>query len=738
MDSSEDSATFDTSSTLRSEPDVRTQLFLLLERLALAASVQFDRVHAQRRLQEVLNADPGHPAEKWVDWLVQTGRPLGLRLTPVEVTLREALKLLRPHDPIATFLPSASPPTWILLELSLWTVRAWNGANIVLTKGSLVRQMGLDSLDDTIAVLLVQPIAPCEDATTHVFFDAAHEEEGHDHGPMPPLRRLLAFLRPEWGDIRVVLIFGFFIGVFSLATPLAVEALVTTVMFGPLQQPLFILSLVLFVFLASSAMIKAMQVVVVEILQRRIFVHIVDDMAYRLPRVPQLALQGRYAPEIANRFFETVTLQKVGAYLALDGSAIAIQLLVGMTVLAFYHPWLIGFDVLLLVLLSIAIFVLGRGAVATAMNESRAKYATVAWLQDVARCSTAFRLSGAAEFAFARADLLATHYLGFRERHFKTLFRQVVFVLSLEAVLSTILLGMGGWLVLQGQLTLGQLVASELIVTTIVGSIAKLGKHIESYYDILAGMNKLGQVFDLPMESSDGRVLAPSDLGLRIELRDVEARTEDLGISVRGLSWRVEPGDCVVVRGSDAHRSLVADLLYSHRRSTSGSVWLDGIEMREISIDSVRRAAALVRDIEVFDGTIEDNVHVGRPEATSAAMQAAMDVTSLTQVLAQLPTGIKTRLTRGTGSPLTNSQLRRLVLARAIAGKPRLLLIDGCLDALPGAELRRLLGSLSTLAPACTVMVFTDREDLAPPHWRRLVLPDAAALALTNGTTMGK
>jgi ABC-type bacteriocin/lantibiotic exporter with double-glycine peptidase domain len=139
---------------------------------------------------------------------------------------------------------------------------------------------------------------------------------------MSPLRRLIGLIRPEGTDIRVVVAFAVGVGVLSLATPLAVEALVSTVAMNLLMQQLVILSLVLFVCLALAAAMRALQTLVVEAIQQRLFVRVTSDLAYRLPRVRADAFDREYGPELVNRFFDVLTVQKVGALLLLDGIAI--------------------------------------------------------------------------------------------------------------------------------------------------------------------------------------------------------------------------------------------------------------------------------------------------------------------------------------------------------------------------------------------------------------------------------
>jgi ABC-type bacteriocin/lantibiotic exporter with double-glycine peptidase domain len=362
----------------------------------------------------------------------------------------------------------------------------WHG------ESGLRELLGYPNRQAVLRLILVEPALACGEVTA-VPTDA-----------MTPLQRLIALLRPERQDVAALIVFSLVVALLSLATPIAVDTLVTTLVFGRHVQPLVLLAILLFVFLSFSAAIRALKAYATEIIQCRLYARVVADLVYRLPRVRAEAVEKQYLPELVNRFFDVVTVQKVTATLLLDGLQLALNALVGMAVLAFYHPWLLGFDVVLLALLAMMVFLLGRGAVKTSIVESQWKYKTADWLENLARCSITFKLDGGAEFALERGDQLVHEYLLARRAHFHVLMRQVLFALAIQALASAVLLGVGGWLVMRGQLTLGQLVAAELIVTVIVGALAKLGKSLEAFYDMLASIDKLGALFDLPIEQQEG------------------------------------------------------------------------------------------------------------------------------------------------------------------------------------------------------------------------------------------
>lgn len=440
----------------------------------------------------------------------------------------------------------------------------------------------------------------------------------------------------------MILVFSIIDGVLLLVTPIAVEALVNTVAFGRYLQPIIILAILLFTFLAFAAALRGLLFYVVEILQRRLFVRLVADLAYRLPRTRGNAFDNAYGPELANRFFEIATVQKATSTLLLDAVSIVLQTFLGMALLAFYHPFLLGFDVVLLALILFITFGLGWGAVNTAVKESKAKYAVGAWLEELVRHPTAFKLPSGHQFALDRSDRLTIDYLDARKKHFRIVLRQLLFALGLQALAATALLGLGGWLVIQRELTLGQLVAAELIVTIIVGSFAKMGKHLESFYDLLASVDKLGHLFDLPIERHDKQFHLRDDVTAEVAVRQVsyayDPHRGDGREVLHDVSFGIKPGERLALTGpSGSGKSTLVDLLAGVRQPASGHVELDGIDLRELRGDSLREHVSVGRSIEIFNGTIDENVHLNRPQTSAQDVREALAAVGLVDEVLKLP-----------------------------------------------------------------------------------------------------
>lgn len=673
----------------------------VLEQLSLKL-LNVEMAAARRAWYEAKDAMPGEERDLWSRWMTTATTSIGLQTKVIDCSVQEAVGLVQNGADLFAW-KEEEDGTWLRAnnfeqgKLEIHQVdHLVESSKISLRQ--LRRTLGTFATDDRLRCVVVrQDVNP---------------ESGHQPG-MSPFNRLLTLLRPEWSDIWIILVFAFIVGLLTLATPIAVEALVNTVAFGRLLQPIIVLALILLVFLAFSAAMRGLQTYVAELVQRRLFARVSGDLAFRLPRVKVEAADGTYLPELTNRFFDIVTVQKVAAGLLLDGIGLILSALIGMAVLAFYHPWLLGFDIVMMAVIAFIIFVLGKGAVGSAVKESKHKYYMAAWLEDISSCRVTFQSAGGADLALERADRLVHQYLEARQSHFRILLRQILFALGLQAVASTVLLGLGGWLVVSEQLTLGQLVAAELIVTVIVGAFAKLGKHMESFYDLLASVDKLGHLFDLPMEEPDGLLemkgRGPATVSVeRLNYsRDGSTRISD------DLSFEVASGASLALLGpSGCGKSTTLDLLFGLRTAKSGHIAIDGYDPQDLRSDVLRSEVGLVRAGEIFTGSIEENIHLHRTYVSSSDVRQALEDVGVYDALLSLPKGFDTKLFSN-GSPLSSAQQNLVLIARAIASKPRLLLLDEVLDAIPDEELEAVLKTLLREDRPWSLIIATGRKSIA-------------------------
>jgi ABC-type bacteriocin/lantibiotic exporter with double-glycine peptidase domain len=531
---------------------------------------------------------------------------------------------------------------------------------------------------------------------------------------LTPTERLRGLLQAERRSLWVAVVYSLVIGLLTLVLPVAVQSLVNTIAFGAVLQPLVVLTLFVLIASGFSALMNVFRAAVVDIIQRSIFARVATDVTWRLLRVRAEAFDRYHGPEIVNRFFDTVTVQKAASTLLIDGLTIVMQTGIGMVLLALYHPLLLVFDVLLVASMLVIVLVLGRGAVATSIKESKAKYALEAWLEQLATHVITFKSSGGTAYAEQRSQRLLDDYLAYREKHFSILIRQIAGSFVLQAVAGAALLGVGGFLVINRQLTLGQLVASELIVTLMMSAFTKFGKQLEVYYDLCAAIDKLGDLIDLPLEPSGGEARPLTRQPMTLRLQDVRVSYPDASRpSLAVGDWHIPAGARIGVMGPNGGgKSTLADVLFGLREPASGTVQMDGVDLRELSLALLRQDLVLVRGVELFPGTIIDNVRLGRASVSHADVMQVLEAVGLLDELLALPDGLETTLLPH-GRPLSHRQACRLMFARALAGRPRLVVVDGTLDRIDRAdEQRRLADLLFSPESPWTLICITDRPVL--------------------------
>jgi ABC-type bacteriocin/lantibiotic exporter with double-glycine peptidase domain len=674
-----------------------------LEVLCGAAQVDADRRAVRTALEEATKSQSYDGSDDWSTILQYTGALLGLDVQSFRCSASELARGFGRRQLPAVTLRSSDGDVVAALEHrgSRVRVRAAPGGHAGRWMSQSVLAQALET----------------EEGAAHpwVFADAARPMDAisSQHGGHPrPMQRLVGLMRLESDQAGVAVVYAIGVGIMSLGAPLGVQVLVNTVAFGGLVQPLVVLTLLVFGAISLASLLRALQTRVVESVQQRLFVRAALDVTNRLPRARLDAFDQTHGPELVNRFFDVLTVQKGAATLLLDGVGVALSVLVGTLILAFYHPFLLVLDIVLIGVVALTIAAFGKKATESSIQESHAKYAVVAWLEEIARHPVSFRSAGGSSYAEARGKELAADYVHARQRHFTNLFRQIVIFLGLQAVATAALLGIGGWLVMRGKITLGQLVAAELIVTTVVAGFAKLGKYLESVYDLLAAVDKIGHLIDLPLEPRRGRPLRPSSKGARVRMTAVSFGYPNAKI-LDNVNLDLEPGARVAVIGPNGSgKSSLADLIYALRAPSAGSIELDGEPVRDLDRVSLREQVALVRGVEIFEGSIADNVRMGRALMHAGDVRRALEQVGLWETVSALPEGMETKLLTG-GTRLSAGEARRLVLARAIASKPRLLMLDEALDDLDPTTREEVSLMLSSPDAPWTVLVTThDRKAL--------------------------
>ena len=526
--------------------------------------------------------------------------------------------------------------------------------------------------------------------------------------------RVFRMLHGESRDVAVVFLYALAVGLCSLAIPVGVQSVVNSVAFGVVIQPLVVVTCLVGGVLLFSGILRILQLVVVEVLQRRLVVRISLALAERIPHVEVEQFRIKYGPEYVLRFLECFSAQKNLSALLLDGIALFFQVFVGLVLVSFYHPFFFAFSIVLTIFLILLVTPLGIGAIRTSIKASDAKYEVATWLQDIARVPILFKSNRGDAFAIERADQLVGSYLMWRAKHFRVLLRQIVGSVTIQVVANTLLLGLGGWLVIRQQLTLGQLVAAELIIGVILSGVAKLGRYLDKFYDLCASVAKLDALFDVPYEKESGSFFSPDGEPASLEISNLVVRHESHIVPIlNGLSLSIKSGEKVAICGPNgAGKSTLADCIYRITTPRSGRIEIDGHDVREIHPLELRSEIALVRGLDLFHGTIEENLTLANERVSSNRVREALSMVGVLEDIYALPDGLQTVL-QGQPAPLSRGQAARLVIARAILMDPRFIIIDGMLDGIDDETVAGLLKEISGPGARWSLLVLTHEQSVA-------------------------
>ncbi|MCB0637917.1 MAG: ATP-binding cassette domain-containing protein, partial [Lewinella sp.] len=516
-------------------------------------------------------------------------------------------------------------------------------------------------------------------------------------------------------------------GILTLSLPLGVQAVIGLVQGGEVSSSLVILIAVVTLGTLFTGVLKVMQLTVVETLQRRIFARSAFEFAIRLPRLRLDALENNYPPELTNRFFDTLTIQKSLPKILTDFTTAILQIFFGLLLISFYHPFFVFFGLTILLILGLVLRWTGPKGLASSLEESKYKYKVAHWLQEVARAMPTFKLSSGSNLSVRKANKLVDGYLNARGRHFKVLLSQYGVIVAFKTVVTAVLLALGGILVIRNQISIGQFVAAEIVVLLILNSVEKVILTLESVYDMLTALEKIGYVTDLPLEPDGSIVFEQVDtgLGMSVEVKDLSFQFQDSERpTLDGVSFSVRPGEKICIAGyNGAGKSTLIQVIAGLMLNYRGHIAYNGVPARNFELTSLRR---FIGDHgaqeDIFPGTVIENVCLGHEGIDFQRVVWAMDQVGLTDYVKSLPLGYETELIPG-GRNLPQSVQSKLILARGIVSEPRLLAVEEFLHQLQPADRERMADLLTTPTQPWTLLAVSNDPMLAA-RCERIILMD--------------
>ena len=540
----------------------------------------------------------------------------------------------------------------------------------------------------------------------------AAEDSEHE---LTPVRRLWNLMMADRRDLVYILIYAIAIGLLSLALPLGIQAIINLISGGVIASQVVLLIVFVILAVLFTGIMQIFQLRIVEILQQRIFTRAAFEFVFRVPRLRMEAITEKYAPELMNRFFDVPMIQKGFSKLFMDFFTSLLNIFFGLLLLTFYHPFFVFFDLMLIITMVIIFRWTGKRALDTSIAESTNKYKVAAWLQEIARTMSAFKLAGFTNLAMNRMDGHVSEYLKRRKQHFRVLIEQYATMTVFKTLVTGGVLIVGTNLVVNREITLGQFVASEIVVISVVQGVEKIFLTLDIIYDLLTAVHKVGQITDLPLEPNRGvRIETDRTTAMGIQTHHLSyhyAHNQMAGIT--NISLEMKAGKHIGVigpRGSGKHTLM--RVLSGQLFNYSGGIEIDGLALRDINVMSLRdQVGQTVDHPELFEGTIFDNIAMGKLRITLDDVKWALEQVGIDNYSTVFPNGLQTKIVNG-GRQFNEDTVKQLLLARAIVERPRLLLIDE--DYLPYGKVSRdsVMQSICSQENEWTLVVLCTTRDM--------------------------
>ncbi|RAU83939.1 peptidase domain-containing ABC transporter [Pontibacter arcticus] len=547
-----------------------------------------------------------------------------------------------------------------------------------------------------------------------------------------PVQRFLQLLSLERREIVYLYVYAIAAGIISLVLPLGIQSIIGFVSSGQVTVSVVVLISLIVLALLIVGGLQVMQLWLVEYMQQRLFARTASDFAYRVPRLQPEALRKHYPPELMNRFFDVVTVQKGLAKILIDFSTAVIQIVFGLILLSFYHPYFIVFGFILILTLGLIIWLTGGKGIETSIKESTYKYKLVAWLQEMARSLSTFKLVGHTNLPMDRTNNYVQSYLNVRKKHFSILMTQYFSFVGFKTFITGGLLVLGCVLVVQQEINIGQFVASEIIIILIMTAVEKIIIKLDTVYDVLTSLDKIGHVTDLPLEPEGGFNLDELALngGLSITARNLSYKFENAKkMALQDISFTINPADRICLSGFDSSgKSTLISLMLGLFPSYEGSLVYNGISLHDLHKGNLRSLIGdNISNEQVFDGTLLDNITLGADLPIQDVLWA-IELTGLSEFVHTLPDGLHAYLTGGS-MRLPGSVARKIVLARSLVKRPKLLIIENLWAGMTKKEKINFFRLLASPQFDWTIIIVSNDREVMQLCTQTLVLQDGNQVA---------
>ncbi|MBB3981722.1 putative ABC transport system ATP-binding protein [Sphingobium fontiphilum] len=505
---------------------------------------------------------------------------------------------------------------------------------------------------------------------------------------------------PDRGYVNVGIVYTLAITLLSLATPISVQLLINSVARTALVAPLWILSGVLLALLLLVACLSALRLYLLTMFERRLFARVVAEVTIRAVHAQNPFFADASRGSLFNRYFDMVVVQKSVPSLVIGAFTIILQGAVGLVVTSFYHPFFLAFNIVLVATCFLIWLLWRHGAITGAVAVSHAKHEAAHWLESVGASNGFYQSARHLNFAMDRSEAVTANYIRAHRQYFRYSFAQALGYFLVYAFAAAALLALGGNLILAGELSIGQLVAAELILSGVFYGIAQLGWYLDTFYDLVASSEELSQIFAIPQESSGLSGQAPPNGS--IHFRQVE-------LAESRFDFAIDSGEQAVILAEPGVENQIALLLKRHVHPDRGLLTIGGSDLGSFDMYLLRSAVVVLNRPTIVDVTIRQYLNMAAGgNANSVIALDVLNIVGLAGRISSLARGLDTQLA-SSGSPLSIVEVMQLKVAAALISRPKLLLLSQLYDMMPAGALNATLKLLRE--QGTTVLLFTGRPE---------------------------
>ncbi len=523
-------------------------------------------------------------------------------------------------------------------------------------------------------------------------------------------KKILDLIKIERDEITSIYFYAILNGVIQLSLPLGIQAILGFVLGATMVTSVYLLIFIIIVAVLIVGYLQINQMKIIEKIQQKIFVRYAFSFAETIPKLDLKDIDHYYLPEKINRFFDVLNVQKGISKLLLDIPSATIQIIFGLLILSFYHPYFIVFSSILLLVIFIIFKVTSRKGIETSIEESNFKYKVVSWLEEMGRVIKSFKYSQGTHLNLIKTDEKLLKYLNARTNHFQILLLQFKSLVFFKVCVTALMLVLGSYLLFNQLITIGQFVAAEIIILTTISSMEKLISSLENVYDVITGLVKLDSVLDNPIEKEESLKLESKDLVITLD--KMSFSYDDNQEIFNSISATILSNSITCISGKEnSGKSTFLKLLTGSYMHFKGNITFNGIPLQNYSLQNLRtKMGIFLYEQDLFEGSLYENIVLGRTEIKIERIVDLSKKLGFEDFIKFFPNYFDTALDP-LGQKLPSSLIRKILLLRALINTPQLLILEDPWTGFEDSTITKIQNYIIDISKNSTIVVSTNDKD---------------------------